>query len=572
MATNKLVLKKLRAKNFRSVGNVFMEMDYTAAMTTLIASENNGSGKSNLAVWALYFVLFGKPYGKDCKIGGLVNSRSSKDCVVELEFTTLGSDWMVRRGYKPALFEVYQDGKLVESEAAKTDYQAFLQSKIGMDDKAFENIVALGIDRFVPFVSMKTEDRRKFVEQMLDMIVISQMNVLTKDSVRALKKEIEQLQYEIGIQESKHSGRARTLGILEDKKQQRLSETGSELSGFRVEAKRLGEMIKMAQVKYIEVYESYSKGANDKRDKIQQLIRRFEMKIADINKTANSIESLHDCPTCRQGVTEEHKSLIKADADAEAGKLSEPIKKLQDELLGAQALVDKNVEIEAERSRVSNLILQLETKLSLVNQNIKRIESKMVDHDEDSQIADERASMDEIASNLVIKNAEMDDKARELKDHEQLLQILKDDGVKASIVAQYIPALNQAINKILDQLGLYVNINIDSEFNVSMFSPDRKGQTLGNLSTGQLRRIDLAVLMAWRDIAKKKASVDCNILILDEILENLSATGVEEFMDMWLSIGSDTNLLVISQRAAEFETYFDRTIMYALRNDMTVEV
>jgi DNA repair exonuclease SbcCD ATPase subunit len=576
MAANKLVLKKLQAKNFRSIGNVFLEMDYTKAMTTLIASENNGSGKSNLAVWALYFVLFGKPYGKDCKIGGLVNSKSTKDCVVELEFTTLGHEWKVRRGYKPAIFEIYQkeddEWKLIESEAAKSDYQAFLQSKIGMDEKAFENIVALGVERFVPFVSMKADERRKFVEQMLDMIVISQMNVNAKEATKLIRKEMEQLQYDIGLKESKHAGHVRTLQILETKKQQRVAETGSELEGFRAEVGKLTVMVNRANEKHEQVSDQIVPGAGLEVSKITQMIQKFRFKIDEIIRGSGAINNLHDCPTCKQGVTDGHKQLIKDATDAEVGKLREPMEKLQEKLLGAQAVVDKNTEVEAERKRISDLIFKLETQLQSAQNSIKTIEAKMVDTNEDDQIEAERKSMHEIGFIITELNGQMTSKLQEEREHLQLLQVLKDDGVKASIVAQYIPALNQAINKVLDQLNLYVQINIDSEFNVSMFAPDRKGQTLGNLSTGQLRRIDLAVLLAWRDIAKKKASVDCNVLILDEILENLSATGVEEFMDMWGLIGKETNLLVISQRAAEFETYFDRTIMYALKNDLTIEV
>jgi DNA repair exonuclease SbcCD ATPase subunit len=572
VATNKLVFKSLKAKNFRSIGNVFLEMDYTAAMTTLIASENNGSGKSNLAVWALYFVLFGKPYGKDCKIGGLVNSKSTKDCLVELEFTTGGHEWKVRRGYKPAIFEIYKDDELVQPEAAKGDQQAYLQSVIGMDEKAFENIVALGVERFVPFVSMKAEDRRKFVEQMLDMIVISQMNVLAKEELKAVKKLIEQANYEIGIQESKYQGRVRTLGILEANKAQRLTESGSELDGLRTEVTKLEAVIKAAQTKHNSVREQIVSGASDKVIKIDQMIHRFKSKMEDIRKAAAAIDTLHDCPTCKQNVQEAHKSLIREMAEAEAGKLVEPLQKLTDERLAAQAVVDKNTELETERKRISDLIFTMETKVNITKKSIDSILAKMTDHNEDAQILEEKEQMNEIGAMLEYKNEQLENHLRNEAEHKQLIEVLKDDGVKASIVAQYIPALNQAINNVLDQLNLYVQINIDSEFNVEMFAPDRKGQTLGNLSTGQLRRIDLAVLLAWRDIAKLKASVDCNVLILDEILENLSATGVEEFMDMWAVIGSETNLLVISQRAAEFETYFDRTIKYALKNDMTIEV
>lgn len=572
MASNKLKFIRLKAKNFRSIGNMGLEIDYNASASTLIASVDNGSGKSNLAVWALYFALFGKPYAKDCKIGGLVNSKSGKDMLVELEFETLGSKWLVKRGYKPAIFEIWKDGKLIESEAAKKDYQAYLQSIIGMDEKAFENIVALGVERFVPFVQMKAEERRKFVERMLDLIVISQMNVVAKDKAKAIKKELDQLAYDIGILESKHAGRVRTRTILEQKKQQRLNETGAELDGFRAEETKIVGLMNKASDRISEEEAKRVPGVGVKIDRIKDMIRKFEAKRDEITRAAVSVEKLHDCPTCKQGVSEEHKSAIRAAAEVEAGKLAEPLEKLQNELKSSLALMEEQVALNAEILRLTNVKMQLEVKLQTVQTSIKNIEVKMVDSNEDAQIEAETKECETLAAEILVKNDAVKQLHKNEETVQQLLSVLKDEGIKANIVAQYIPFLNQQVNSILDRLNLYVQINIDSEFNVEMYAPNRKGQTLGNLSTGQLRRIDLAVLLAWREIAKNKASVDCNILILDEILENLSASGVEEFMEMWEIVGAETNLMVITQRAAEFDQYFDRTINYALRDELTIEV
>jgi DNA repair exonuclease SbcCD ATPase subunit len=573
MAANKLVFNKVRAKNFRSIGNMMIELDYQASSSTLIASEANGSGKSTLAIWALYFVLFGEPYSKDCKIGGLVNSKSGKDCVVELEFETMGAKWHLRRGYKPALFELFKDGKLIENEAAGGDMQKYLQNITGLRDKrAFCNIVALGIDRFVPFVQMKTAERREFVEQMLDMVVISEMNSITKDKVKAIRKQIEQVNYEIGIAESKLAGRQRTVAILEEKKQQRLNESGSELKTFEEELGKIVRMINAAEEKISAINEQRQPEALPKLEQVKQMLNRFKFKIDEIKRGADNITDLHDCPTCKQGVTEEHKAAIRANAEAEAGKLLEPMQKLEGERLKHQEVVNNNDRLSGEATKVIGLKMQLDVKLSSTQNAIKSIKDKMVDSNEDALIQTEKDESDKLSKDVDAKTVELNSLSDQETDHLQLLQILKDDGIKANIVAQYVPFLNQTINSILDRLNLYVQINIDSEFNVSMFAPDRKGQTIGNLSTGQLRRIDLAVLLAWREIAKNKASVDCNVLILDEILENLSASGVEEFMDMWQAIGQETNLIVISQREAEFDQYFDRTVKYSLKNDMTVEV
>lgn len=572
MQTNKLVFKKIRAKNFRSIGNVMLELDYQTSPTTLISSESNGSGKSTLAIWALYFLLFGEPYSKDSKMGGLVNSRSGKDCLVELECTTLGSEWLIRRGYKPALFEMHKDGKLIDNEAANGDMQKYLQSIIGMDKKAFSNIIALGVGRFVPFMQMSAPERRAFVEQMLDLIIISSMNGVTKDKIKDIRKNIEQTNYSIGILESKLAGRKRTLDILEDKKRQRLNETGSELQALVTDSEKIVKLINMSVSKSQSIQEQIISDASQKVNSTNSMINRFKFKIDEIKRSSKNIENLEECPTCKQNVTEAHKSVIRGSTDEEVRNLTEPLLKLAGECSKHQAVVDKNNELLSEISKIREVKVQLEYKLESVNNSIKAIKSKMVDSNEDDLIAAETIAIQVLESDIHLKSEELTQLTDGEVTHLQLLQILKDDGIKASIVAQYIPFLNQNINKVLDQLNLLIQINIDSEFNISMFAPDRKGQTIADLSTGQLRRIDLAILLAWREIAKKKASVDCNVLILDEILENLSASGVEEFMDMWMAMGANVNLIAISQRSDEFSQYFDREIKYKLNDGMTVEV
>lgn len=570
--SNKLTLNKVRAKNFRSIGNMFIELDYQANLTTLIASENNGSGKSTLSVWALFFALFGKAYKKGAKIASLVNSKSNKDCLVELEFETLGAKWMVRRGYKPAIFEIYKDGKLIDNEAANKDMQAYLQAIIGMDDAAFSNIVALGVDRFVPFVEMKPDQRREFVEQMLDMVVISHMNTKAKEKMKAVKAKVSQVDYDIGMLESKLAGRQRTLGILIDKRDRRLAETGGALQGQELEEAKLRGMIDATILKINEWESQIDNEATTKLNNINVMNMRFKSKIEEFNRNTTNITSLTDCPQCKQCVTESHKNSILSVNQESIDKLAEPMQRLYEEKEKYAAIIAKNEVIRENIKKASDIKHNLEIKLSGVQSTIKSIKATMVDSNEESLIQVENTEIVLIQEAIEVKVKELAELAKTEIHHTQLLQVLKDDGIKASIVSQYLPYLNQSINNILDQMNLYVQINIDSEFNVSMFSPDRKGQTLENLSTGQIRRVDLACMLSWRNIAKNKSSVDCNVLILDEILENLSSSGVEEFMEMWQTIGADTNLMVISQRELEFSQYFDNLLKYKLVNDMTVEV
>lgn len=189
--TQKVVFQKVRAKNFRSVGNDWMEVDFLKSKSTLVVSEDNGSGKSTLTVWAPYYALFDKPYNPKELKAALVNSATNKDAMVELFFNTKGKNWLVRRGYKPSVFEImFQDdsGNWIKDQApaAMKDQQKYLESIIGFDAKIAENIMILGADKFTPFVEMDAPSRRHVVEKIWDLAVFPVMLKVAKEDTAVL--------------------------------------------------------------------------------------------------------------------------------------------------------------------------------------------------------------------------------------------------------------------------------------------------------------------------------------------------------------------------------------------------
>ncbi|ARK07824.1 recombination endonuclease subunit [Aeromonas phage phiA8-29] len=189
--TQKVIFQKVRAKNFRSVGNDWMEVDFLKAKSTLVVSEDNGSGKSTLTVWAPYYALFDKPYNPKELKAALVNSATNKDALVELFFNTKGKNWLVRRGYKPSVFEImFQDdnGNWIKDQApaAMKDQQKYLESIIGFDAKIAENIMILGADKFTPFVEMDAPSRRHVVEKIWDLAVFPVMLKVAKEDTAVL--------------------------------------------------------------------------------------------------------------------------------------------------------------------------------------------------------------------------------------------------------------------------------------------------------------------------------------------------------------------------------------------------
>lgn len=204
----KVIFQKVRAKNFRSVGNDWMEIDFLKSKSTLVVSEDNGSGKSTLTVWAPYYALFDKPYNPKELKAALVNSATNKDAVVELFFNTKGKNWLVRRGYKPSIFEIlFQDenGNWIKDQApaAMKDQQKYLESIIGFDAKIAENVMILGADKFTPFVEMDAPSRRHVVEKIWDLAVFPVMLKVAKEDVAVLLRDVEDYSRAIDSQKEK---------------------------------------------------------------------------------------------------------------------------------------------------------------------------------------------------------------------------------------------------------------------------------------------------------------------------------------------------------------------------------
>ena len=161
-----IIFKKVRWKNFLSTGNYFLEVELDRNPSTLIVGEN-GSGKSTV-LDALCFVLFNKPFRTISK-SQLINSINLSGTVVELEFHIQKNKFKIIRGIKPNIFEIYCNGKMLNQEASNNDYQKILEQQIlKLNYRSFTQVVILGSSTFIPFMQLKTRDRREVVEDILD--------------------------------------------------------------------------------------------------------------------------------------------------------------------------------------------------------------------------------------------------------------------------------------------------------------------------------------------------------------------------------------------------------------------
>ena len=566
-----IIFKKIRWKNFLSTGNVFSEVDLQSAKTNLIIG-SNGAGKSTI-LDALTFSLFGKPFRKINK-PMLVNSINEKECLTEIEFSVGKKDYKVIRGIKPNKFEIYCNGQLWNQEFSAVEQQKNFEANVlKMNYKSFTQIVVLGSSTFVPFMRLPLAQRREIIEDILDIQVFSTMNVLLKDKVRENNDEIKTLDYQVHLLEEKIDLQKKYMLELEKKTKEEITRKENKISELlQSENKNHQEIARLSSEvqKHSEEMETLS-SCTTKLKKLNTFLFKIQSKLNSCQKEHSFFTDNHVCPTCTQDLSEEFRQEKITEGEGELNNLHIGLQDLQD-------AISKEEERENEFTRLSKNVLSLNASIAQANYQITTIREGIGDLEKDIKELEgtnpdkkaEFVKLEGLVKNKKELNATL---AENKKDRDTLLvasQLLKDNGIKTRIIKTYLPAMNQLINQYLQRMDFYVNFTLNENFEEIIKSRYRDVFSYDSFSEGEKSRIDIALLLTWRSIAKLKNSVDTNLLILDEIFDSsLDQQGGSDLGWILRNFDDNTNVYVISHRE-QLEGKFDRTLTAVKEKNFSV--
>jgi len=556
--------KTIKWKNFLSTGNNFTEIDLTTHQKTLIVGEN-GAGKSTI-LDALCFGLFNKPFRKINK-PQLVNTINHGDCKVEIEFQIGSINWKVVRGMKPTIFEIYKNDSILDQTAAAVDQQKWLeQNVLKLNYKSFTQIVVLGSSTFVPFMQLPAAGRREVIEDILDIRIFSTMNVILKERVKIAKEEVSDLEYAVSILREKVDVQRKYIQNLKDQSEQNKEEKENVISVLEENIRLKKEQVEsyMSRMDALnEEVEKYS-DIDAKVNKLREYDITFSGKIKELTKEQKFFTNNASCPTCNQEISEDLKETKVAET---TGKI-EKFKQALDKLSNDQKEVNK---VLSERKEILDTINEVQSKIrecfKEVEWNEKRVAETLTEigsiNSNDSLIVDETEKIKtliEQGKSQELQRRQLIKKQTELK---MVAEILKDGGVKSSIIKKYLPVMNTLINKYLQELEFYVNFNLDDTFNETIKSRFRDEFSYASFSEGEKMRIDLALLFTWREVAKLKNSVNTNLLILDEVFDSsLDSNGTADFINILRNITEGNNVFVISHKQDILHDKFDNVIQF----------
>jgi DNA repair exonuclease SbcCD ATPase subunit len=558
-----ILFRNVRWKNLLSTGNFFTEIKLDGNTNTLIVGEN-GSGKSTM-LDALCFGLFGKPF-RNINKPQLLNSINQKDCIVEVEFNTSNKSYKIVRGIKPNKFEIYQNGDLINQDAAARDYQEFLEKFIlKLNYKSFTQIVTLGSASFTPFMQLSAADRRAIIEDLLDIQIFSTMNTLVKERLSTNKESLFDKKHQIELTQQKYDMQKKHIDELKQNNENKVKEYDTEIQLHNDTVSSLLSNVETltCQTEELQLVVASKIDTEVKVKKITKLESQIESNLSKFQKDISFFQSHDDCPTCRQTIAnsfkeEELKSLSSKVTECEHG-LSELEKKLLAEQNKLNDITEKQKLINQKQVEIATA----NTTINETNKLIARLH-KLIDELKNSKVVTdlEEQRLKELKDSLSILQSNLKQLIEEKSYYDVASTLLKDTGIKTKIVKQYLPIINKLVNKYLASLDFFVNFNLDESFKETIKSRHRDDFSYNNFSEGEKQRIDMALMLTWRAVAKLKNSSNTNLLILDETFDSsLDANGTEELMKI-LHMLEGVNLFVISHKGDILQDKFANVIRF----------
>ncbi len=559
-------LKELTVKNFMSVGNQTQAVDFGREQLTLVLGENldqggddsgsrNGTGKTTI-VNALSYALFGQAL-TSIKKDNLINKINNKNMLVTLTFEKSGVHYRIERGRKPSIMQFYVNEKeqstddADDSQGDMRETQKDIDNLLGMSHTMFQNIVALNTYT-VPFLSMKANEQREIIEQLLGITILSEKAEALKEQIRVVKEKIQQESANIEAAKKSNEKIEISINSLQTKQSAWLKQQAGDLEKIAnsiLELKNVDIDKEIEQHAKLKAYDELSakiKSLNKEKATLETAVSQAEKNWKKFKAEIEALEN-HKCPACEQQLQDHKHDEMKALAEKSVNESSRYLESVQEGLAKVNAEL---AEIGDINGRPKTFYDTLEEALKHQN-NLTTLEAALIKRSEEVDPYQEQ--IDELR-NTAIQEISWDsvNELTVLKEHQEfLLRLLtnKDSFVRKKIIDQNLAYLNNRLTYYLDRMGLPHQVNFLNDLTVEI---TQLGQDLDfdNLSRGERNRLILGLSWAFRDVWESLYQ-NINLLFIDELIDNgLDAAGVENALAVLKKMARERkkNIYLISHK------------------------
>lgn len=573
-----IVFNWVEFANFLSTGKTPIHVDIKKNQTTLIRG-HNGAGKTTI-LEAIIYALFNKPF-RNIKLGQLKNCINKKKMMVKINFTIRGITYEIHRGQSPKVFDLYSDesGEMAKVPATN-DLQKHIENDIlNTNIKTFTQAVVMASMKYQNFMDLSVGDRRIVVNQMLDLEVLT----LMRDLLTSRKREANKRSSDI---ESKFM----ELRYKKDSLEQLIADSNKnndeDITGKKEEIQKLQDGLDVHQIQMDYLKEQVATHNETKPDidgdAIMAQISTLQQEISQHTSNrmfagqsyntdlemAKFYANTKQCDRCHQDITDEFRQgelqRLKQSSDEHKSHgmtCNEKIAACQTKIGELNAQMDELNVWQSDLNKIYDEARGVRETISSVQQMVSIREEQLAKamdrtNDDMSSKQDELHKLNEEYEQTISKRAEI---TRELEMCELTNQILSDKGVKAKVIREYLPVINQSINYYLDVMGANYSFVLDEQFNETILSRYRDNFSYGSFSNGEATRINFAIVFMLRKVAMMKNSVATNLLFLDEVFDGALDKEGFVYVAKLLEDMTDNNVFVISHRK-EMESLVEHVI------------
>lgn len=575
--------KKLSFCNIMSYGASGAEIDFQTGLNTIKAV--NGSGKSSI-LDALTFVLFGKPY-RDIKLSELVNTTNGKGLEVTVEFK-IGTDmYMIRRGLKPAIFEIYKNGKEMDMLSTKKLNQDEIDKLLGINLRLFKNIVAVAVTNNKPFLSMSIGDKRSLIENIFNIDVLGMMckDVKKRKTVNSTEMDLKTTERRgvtnsIEDNESYIENMRQYIASFNQVKDTNIKTIQENIQKYQKEIDKHTKNLSIAEAKIQELTAEIGDIPDRKVGETLTLeMGKIRSTIDSIDKTLSKLKQSKICPVCSSPLDEGHArkhilGMLDEKKELERDKLPQlqeeykvfnnSFMEYQEKRTFIQTIRDKARTEEATRTT-------LESELKRAQTNLEKEEAKTCPASLDTYIE----KVNTLKEQCEMLDKEIDVLTEKIMLDNHLIKILGDDGIKTYFFKKLVKVLNKSVNEYLMKFELKnTTIEFDETMTETMVT-NMVPRTYSSYSSGERTRIDMSILLAFFDISRQISNWSCNILFIDELLDqNIDQSGIEQFVSTLYNLiqvnKKKLGIYIISHKLNELKIQISSTIEIRKVHDYSI--